>query len=124
MIAQALTTWGALTVLSLGARLAMETSGTVIDQRARELLQRTLDMLQEAESAELPQTRLQAASQGIATLEAARYLASDIHLERLCACDVNRLSKDLERHVESASLESTATQSSKSAGRSTQSHRQ
>ena len=96
MLVQALTTWTALAVLSVGTRLAVETSGTVIDQRARALLQRALQHLRDAEQDMYPpERRLHSAARGLATLEAARCLTSDLQLERLGACDVARLAKDL-----------------------------
>lgn len=103
MLLQALTTWLALAVLSMGTRLAVETSGTLIDQRARSLLQRALHMLRESEQdTHPPAHRLASAARGLATLEAARCLASDLQLERLSACDVDRLAKELEAQSERA----------------------
>lgn len=121
MLVQALTTWTALAVLSVGTRLAVETSGTVIDQRARALLQRALQQLRDAEQEMYPpERRLHSAARGMATLEAARCLTSDLQLERLGACDVDRLAKDLTTQSEHAQrlLRPSATRETTTASRS------
>lgn len=101
LFAQAVSTTGALFVLSIVTKLLLENRGEA-SESAHELLRQALHWREVSAQDADDALRLQHASTAAALLQAARTVARDADLERAAGVDVPRLARSLEARVSDA----------------------